>query len=174
MLLTSIKLDLSPLQAIMRNCWSTVGLSLWNVGMLGWRREDREELWCLWTPCRLLVGIQPPYPKADMETALSLDAQTLLLTHVEGLVRASHHQKEKGIGPANTGKGGSQQIGFPVTVKSLEKKGGRKMIVLGARETWEVTTYYYLCGLGYPPENQHPHPSASSSENGNHYIIINL
>lgn len=69
-----------------------------------------------------------------METALNLDAQ-IFLTHVEGLVKGSHHQKEKGIDPANTGKGGPQQIGFPVTVKYLEKKGGRKMIVLGARET---------------------------------------
>lgn len=35
---------------------------------------------------------------------------------------ANHYQKEKWIGPADTGRGGTQQRGFPVPVKYLEVK----------------------------------------------------
>lgn len=83
-------------------------------------------------------------------------------------------------GPANNGKGGSQQRGFPaLTRNTLKRKevtflshGGRKMIAFGARRAWEDTSYHYLCELGHPTENQLLHPSVSSSVTGNNYTIM--
>lgn len=51
--------------------------------------------------------VSSPHPKRDMETALSLDAQNLLLIHVEGSGKANRYQKKKWIGPTNTKKRGS-------------------------------------------------------------------
>ena len=50
------------------------------VSVLGRKREGKEEVGC--------------HPKADVEIACRLDAQILLLAHVEGPVKASPHQKE--------------------------------------------------------------------------------
>lgn len=67
-------------------------------------------------------GCPDPHSKVDVEIACRLDAQILLLAHVEGPVKASPHQKEQGIGTAKTGKEALQKIAFSETVKYLEKK----------------------------------------------------
>jgi len=93
-------------------------VSIWRL-WLCWGAGERTGKSCdIFRPLGGSCGYPAPHVKRDIE-----DAQILHLTCMEASIEANHYWKEKGIGPANTGKGGCQYRGFLVTGRYLEEKG---------------------------------------------------